>query len=99
MNMTKRVVLLGTALAGLCVTVPAAPAALAATASGPAPMTPYGGGASVVGHTVIRSIGSGTTMHGWQIALIAMATALVIAIGDRALIRARAARHPLAGAG
>jgi hypothetical protein len=34
-------------------------------------------------------------MHGWQIALIALAIALVITVGDRALTRARAARRPV----
>jgi hypothetical protein len=38
-------------------------------------------------------------MPGWQIALLALAAALVIAVGDRILTRARAARRPVPGTG
>jgi hypothetical protein len=97
-KMIKRAFLPGMVPAGLCATLLSAPGAMAATAADPAPMAPYGGGASVAGHAAVGT-GGGGAMHSWEIALIAMATAVVITIADRALTRARAARHPLAGAG
>jgi hypothetical protein len=98
MNTRKRMVLLGMLLTAPCVTALAAPAALAATASGPALMT-HGGDAPA--HAVYQGVttASATGMPSWEIALIAIAAALVIGVADRALTRARAARRPAAGPG
>jgi hypothetical protein len=98
MKMIKRVLLLGIALAGLYVAMLAVPAAMAATTSDPAPMAPYGGPPSFARHAAVRTSSTGT-MHGWEIALITLAAALVITIGDRVLIRARAAHRPVARTG
>jgi hypothetical protein len=85
-------------LAGLCVTVLAAPTAMAAPVSGPALMTRGGGPAAPGWHKAVIG-GSAHGMPGWQIALIALAAAFVIAVGDRALTRARAARRAVPGTG
>jgi hypothetical protein len=94
MKTRKRVFLLGTVLAGPCVAVLAAPA-LAATTSGPALMT-HGGDTPVhAGYRAITTAASTSKMPSWVIALIVIAAALVISVGDRALTRARAARRAL----
>ena len=88
-------VALGSALAAAAV---AAPAAMAAAAWGPALMTRGAGPPTPAWYkAATTAAGSGHGMSGWEIALIAMATALVISVGDRALTRARAARRPVVG--
>jgi hypothetical protein len=100
--MTTRLRRLGLVVAGLCSVLAAAavaaPVAMAATAWGPA-LTSGGAGppASAWYKAATITSGSGHGMSGWEIALIAMATALVISVGDRAFTGARAARRPVIG--
>jgi len=100
--MTARFRRIGLAVAGLCSALAAAtvagPAAMAATAAGPALMARGAGPATPAWYkAAMTTAASGHGMSGWEIALIAMATALVISVGDHALTRARAARRPAVG--
>jgi hypothetical protein len=97
MKTRTRVLLLGTVLAGPCLALLAAPSALAAIASGPALMTHGGDAPAHTGYRAITTAAGTSKMPGWEIALIVIAAALVISIGDRVLTRARAARRALVG--
>jgi hypothetical protein len=91
MNHIRRILAAAATLAGALLALAAAPAAGAA----PMPLPPHGGsgsGGAGGAHSTVRVIATGG-MPGWQIALIAAATALAAAIlavlADRAWVARR----------